>query len=441
MPRRKKEEQPQEEIKKIKTPASVDGMRDVLPADEKYWLYMEKKIRAVINDYSFKRMSTPLIEKYELFNHTLFKQSGTLEKDAFYFIDRGQKLILRPEFTSSVARSFIQHNMSGQTMPLKFYSWGPVFRQGKIETNKLREFTQVNFEILGDKSAAIDSELIIIACSLLKNFKLESEVRLNSVGCLVCRLEYNKALGGYLKAKRGALCPDCRKRATKDPSRFLTCTNSKCVRLKEEAPQTVDWLCDDCRNHLFRVLEYLDESKISYRLDSNLVRTYDYYTKTVFEIDPVGGEDQEKVTLVGGGRYDYLTEMLGGPEMPAAGFSMGLERVVNQIKTRKIEIPLPPAPDVFLAQIGEQARQRAFAFFEELRKEDFSVKANFSKSSLKAQLDSAIKLGAKFVVILGQKEVVEGTILLRDLDSGIQEVVNISKVIKELRKRLKEKQA
>ena len=437
MPRRKKEDQPQEEIKKIKTPQLVEGMRDILPADEKYWNFVQDKIRSVLNDYSFKMMNTPVVEKYELFNHTLFKQYGTLEREAFYFIDHGQKLILRPEATSSIARAFVEHNMNNQTPPIKVYNWGPMFRQGRIDDNKLRQFTQVSFEIFGESAAAIDAELIIIGYFLLKNLGLEAEVVLNSVGCLVCRLEYSKALGGYLKSKRSALCADCRKRINKDPLKFLTCENSKCQRFKEDAPQTVDWLCDDCRNHLFHVLEYLDQLKIPYRLDSNLIRTFDYYNKTVFEIVSQV-EGQEKISLIAGGRYDYLTEMLGGSRVPAAGMAIGLERLINQLKNSKIEIPTAAAVDIYFAQIGEQARQKSFAFYEELRKEEFSVKANFSKGNLKAQLDSAIKLKAKYVLILGQKEVAEGTIILRDLDSGIQEVVNITKVIKELRKRLSE---
>lgn len=438
MPRRKKEEQPQEEIKKIKTPAIVDGSKDSLPSDAKYWDFVEDQVRSAIHDHSFIRMRTPVIEKYELFNHTLFKQSGALEKEVFSFIDKGQKLILRPEMTSSIARAFVSHNMASQTLPLKVYSWGPVFRQARADLNRLRQFMQASFEIVGDRSPAVDSELIIVAHYLLNNLNLSTEVVVNSAGCVVCRPEYSKALSGYLKTKRAAICVDCRKRTTKDPLRFLSCESNKCLRLKEDAPQTVDWLCDECRNHLFRVLEYLDESKVPYRLDSGLVRTYDYYCKTIFEIYQ-SGEGVERVPLAGGGRYDYLIEMLGGNSTPAAGFAIGLERVINALKVSKVEIPKIEGPDVFVAQIGEQARQKVFAFFENLRKQDFSVKGNFSKSSLKAQLDQAIKIGAKFVLILGQKEVAEGTVLLRDLDSGIQEVINRSKIIQEIKKRLKER--
>ncbi|MBU1132418.1 histidine--tRNA ligase [Patescibacteria group bacterium] len=444
MPRRKKEEQPQEEIKVIKTPPLLRGMKDVLPPEEKYWDFVEGQIKKVVRDYSFRLMRTPLLEKYELFNHTLFKQGGIVEKEIFHFIDKGEKVALRPEGTASTCRAYIDHNMDNQPQPIKLYYCGPMFRRGKVDAGKLRQFTQVGFEIIGDKSPAVDAELIIIGHYLLKNFGLDSEIRLNSIGCASCRVEYAKALGGYLKSKRGAVCLDCRKRMTRDPMKFLICKSVKCVKLKEDAPQTMDWLCDDCRNHLFKVLEYLDELKIPYKLDPTLLRTFDYYTKTVFEIHPLekqekkeGEDESARLSLAGGGRYDYLIQMLGGIATPAAGFTMGIERVISRMKVNKCEIPNLPAPDVFVAQISEQARQKTFSFFEALRKENFSVRANLTKGALKAQLDTAIKLGAKFVLILGQKEVIEGTVILRDMESGIQEVVNAKRVVAELKKKLK----
>ncbi|MFA6537126.1 MAG: histidine--tRNA ligase [Patescibacteria group bacterium] len=437
MPRRKKEELPREEIKKIKTPPLIDGMRDVLPNDEKYWDFVEESVWSAVRDYSFRRVITPVIEKYDLFAHTIFKQNGQAEKELFSFIDKGQKVTLRPEATASLARSYIMHNMSNQLPPVKLYAWGPMFRQGKVDDNKLRQFQQVSFSIFGDPTPAIDAELIIVAHALLRNLGLETEIRINSLGCNVCRLEYTKALSGYLKAKRGMVCADCRKRAQKEPLKFLTCENAKCQKMREDAPQTIDWLCDDCRNHLFRVLEYLDELKIPYKLDPTLLKTYDYYNKTVFELTAL--DDKEAVPLGGGGRFDYLTEMLGGVRTPASGFSLGLERVINELKNKKVEIPPQEPPDVFVAQISEQARKQVYAFYEELRKEKkLIVRANFSKGNLKAQLEIATKVKARLLLILGQKEVAEGTIILRDMDSGIQEVINRSRAVREVKKRLRD---
>lgn len=450
MPRRKKDNRQLEEVRTIKTPPLVKGMKDVLPGDGKYWDFIEEEVKRVVRDYSFRRIYTPVMEKYELFNHTLFKHGGMFEREGFYFIDRGEKLALRPDCTASISRAFIEHSLDNQPLPMKLYYSGPVFRQGRVEEERLRQFTQLGFEIIGDKSPAIDAELIIIAHYLLKNLRVENEVRLNSLGCAACRPEYTKALLGFLKSKRSAICLDCRKRSLKDPMKFLICGNTKCVRVREDAPQIIDWLCDECRNHLFKVLEYLDELKIPYRLDSTLLRTYDFYNKTVFEINPLTKDKEVKdsqteeveeiLSLAGGGRHDSLIEMIGGKSMPAAGFSIGMERLVNQMKHSKNEIPGLSGPDVFVTQIGEQARQKVFSFFEKLRAEGLHVRANFSKSSLKAQLDIAIKAGAKLILILGQKEVMEGTVLLRDVDSGIQEVVNVNRIVAEIKKKLKDKE-
>ena len=328
--------------------------------------------------------------------------------------------------------AYIMHSMNNQMVPVKLYAWGPMFRQCKTDDNKLRQFQQVSFSIFGDGTPAIDAEIMIVAHSLLRNLGLETEIWVNSLGCNVCRLEYSKALSGYIKNKRTLVCQDCRKRAQKEPLKFLSCENAKCQKAREDAPQTVDWLCDDCRNHLFHVLEYLDEAKIPYKLDSSLLRGYDYYNRTIFEINMLG--EKGDVPLCGGGRFDYLVEMIGGTRTPGVGFSIGLERVINELKKRKVELPAPEQPDVFLAQISEQARKQVYAFYEELRKEKkLIVRANFSKSSLKAQLDIATKLKSRLVLILGQKEVSEGTIILRDMESGIQEVINITKAVKEVK--------
>jgi len=440
MPRRKKEELPQEEIRVIKTPPLVKGMRDVLPNDEKYWDFIDDQIRRIVSDYSFRRIATPVLEKFELFNHALFKMGGQVERELFYFIDRGEKLALRPEATASVARAYVEHNLNNQILPLKLHYYGPMFRQTRGDTDRLRQFTMAGFEIIGDKNPALDAEMIIISYFLMQNLKLAVEVKLNSVGCQVCRPEYAKALLGHLRSRRTQICQDCKKRSVRDVLKFLSCKNPKCLKVREDAPQMMDWLCDDCRNHLFKVLEYLDELKIPYQLDPSLLRTYDFYNRTVFEIYPANRPaDEEQFSLAGGGRYDTLIQMLGGNPTPATGFSVGIERLVNMMKLTRAELPPVIGPDVYVAQISELARQKTFSFFEALRAEKFSVRANLSKSSLKAQLDTAIKLGAKIVLILGQKEVLEGTVIMRDMESGNQEVINLNRVVPEVKKKLKEK--
>jgi len=437
MPRRKKSDEPEIEIKSIKTPQLVRGMKDILPVDQKYWYFIRDQLRSFADDYSYKRIDTPILENTILFTHAIGKQTDVVEKEMFSFVDKGgDKIVLRPEGTAPVARAYIGHGMLNLPQPVKLYYIGPMFRHERPQAGRQRQFYQVGFEIIGDAAPAIDAEAILIATNFFREIGIDVNVQVNNIGCLSCREGFKRALLEYYKNKKAALCGDCKKRLMRNPLRVLDCKNPKCAKLKENAPQTVDHLCDDCRDHFFRTLEYLDEIEIPYNLNSFLVRGLDYYNRTVFEIWEKDDETGQNA-LGGGGRYDYLIEMLGGRETPACGFAIGIERAISTIKAKKIEIPEKPKPDVFLAQLGELARKRAMLFFEELRKSGLRVMANFSKASLKSQLELANKLGAKYVLILGQREVVDGTILMRDMESGIQEVVNFKKVIQEVKKKLK----
>ncbi|OGF45816.1 hypothetical protein A2533_00790 [Candidatus Falkowbacteria bacterium RIFOXYD2_FULL_35_9] len=289
-------------------------------------------------------------------------------------------------------------------------------------------------------------------------------VRVNSLGCPVCRNEYLKALTGFIKSKRSAVCTDCRSNAGRDPIKFLQCASQKCQKVYEDAPQVVDYLCENCHNHLFKFLESLDEVGVSYVLDSRFISDFAYYNSTIYSIVsqlPISKEtveadvevevevekDNKEATaeegdfvLAEGGRMNYLCEMLSGPEVPVAGIKLFVEKLISEIKRRKVELAPVRAPHVYLAQISEQAKRKAMSFLDELRREDLRVVANFSKDNLKSQLDTATKKGAKIILILGQREVVDGTILMRDVESGIQEVVSQKKIIEEVKKRLAEKQ-
>ncbi|HUT22682.1 MAG TPA: histidine--tRNA ligase [Candidatus Bipolaricaulota bacterium] len=436
MPRRKKTEDTAIKVKSIKTPQLVRGMKDILPVDQKYWRFLNSRVESIAVDYSYRRIETPILENISLFTHAIGKQTDIVEKEMFVFLDKGgDKLVLRPEGTAPIARAYIDHGMLNLPQPVKLYYSGSMFRHERPQSGRLREFHQTGFEIIGDGSPAIDAELILIAYNLFKDLGIEVNVQVNSIGELGDRENYRKALLDYYKNKKASLCVDCKKRILKNPLRLLDCKNPKCAKLKENAPQMVDYLSDDARNHFFRLLEYLDELQIPYNLNQFLVRGMDYYNRTVFEFWEK--EDTEgRNALGGGGRYDYLLEMLGGRETPGCGFAVGVERALGVLKEKRVQLPEALTPDIFLAQIGEQARRRAMGFFEELRKSGLRVAANFSKGSLKSQLDLANKLGVKIVLILGQREIVDETILMRDMDSGIQEVVNFKKIINEVKRKL-----
>lgn len=422
-----------EQIKKIKTPPLVKGMKDVLPSDNKYWRILVDGLTQAATDFSFQWIDTPILERFDLYAHTIGRNSDFVRKDIITFVDKNEKVAIRADFTPAVMRSFIEHSLHNQSMPVKLWYGGSIMTQGEHYESKHRQMYQMGYQVYGVSSPAADAELVVMIYQTLVAMGLTPYVKVNSLGGLTGRVEYAKALTGYIKSRRSAICTECRSQATRDPFKFLACANQKCAKQIEDAPQIVDYLSEDEHSHLFRFLEALDEVKVEYEMDNSMVPDFGYFGGTVYSIYN-RSEDGEKVLLAQGGRINHLSEMLSGPEMPACTMSLIVEKVISEIKNRKIEVPKAKSPHVYLAQLSEQAKRRAMQFVDELRREDFRVVANFSKDSLKSQLDTATKIGAKIVLILGQKEALDGTILMRDVESGIQEVVNIKKVIAEIRK-------
>jgi histidyl-tRNA synthetase len=437
MPRRKKIEEPIEQVKKIKAPAMAKGMKDILPSEQRYWKAVCDTFRGLANDFSFVMVDTPIFERSELYTHTLGRQHPLVKSDGIVFLDKSEKLTMRADYTPGLARSFVQHNLSNQTPPNKYWYSGKIFSQGKHFEGKNREMHQIGFEVYNAPSHAVDAELVFLACHGFENLGLKPQVRVNSVGCLSCRNEYLKALSLYIKSRRSAVCSDCRSHAAKDPYAFLACTNQKCQKQLEDAPQVVDYLCETCHDHLFKFLESLDDVKIDYVIDQKVIPEFAYYNSTVYEIySKSDDKDIPTMLMATGGRQNYLAEMLSGPATPSASIKFLVENVINTIKESKIDLPKGFAPQVYLAQLSEQAKREAMRFVGELRAADLRVVTNFSKDALRSQLEVAQKLGVKIILIIGQREVVDGTILMRDVDSGIQEVVNIKKVVQEVKRKL-----
>ena len=423
----------------IATPQTLRGMRDILPAEQKYWRFISAKIEELTASYGFERLDTPILEETALFVRTAGKQSDIVEKELFSFIDKGEDNVsLRPEGTAPLVRAYINHGMVNLPQPVKLYYTGPMFRYERPQHGRFREHHQFGVEVFGDANAVQDSEVILLAHLFYKEIGIKTAVHINSLGCATCRPNYSNELVTYYRSKRSQLCEDCKRRLAKNPLRLLDCKEPGCQPVKETAPHIVDFLDDDCKNHLMRVLEYLDDLQVPYVLAPHLVRGFDYYNRTVFEI-MLAEESPESgagVALGGGGRYDSLVEQIGGRPTPAVGFGIGLERVILQLKQQGIEPADDRRPDVFLAQLGDAARRKAFMLFEELRSSHIPATANFSKGSLKGQLEIANRLGAKYTVILGQKEVIDGTCLIRDMESGMQEIVLYDKAVGEMKKKL-----
>lgn len=415
---------------------AVKGMKDILPEEQPYWDLLRQSINLLATNYGFARIDTPLVEFTNLFKRTVGEATDIVSKEMYSFVTAGgDKLSLRPENTAGVARSYIEHGMINQSQPVKLFYFAPQFRHDNPQAGRYRQFWQFGFEVIGEKDPVIDAQLIIMSHNFLVDLGLAVEVQINSVGDAACRPNYLKILKRYYQDNKRDLCRDCQDRLWKNPLRLLDCKNKKCSELAGKAPQFVDHLCEDCKNHLLAVLEYLEEIDIKYNLNSKIVRGLDYYTKTAWEVVEFGTEGKANA-LGGGGRYDDLVELLGGRPTPAVGFAMGLERIIAQLQEKQIKIEKEKYCDLYLAQLGVEARKKSLRLFEELRREGFLITENMSKNGLKDQLEIASKRHAKYTLILGQKEITDDTVLIRDMDNGIQETVDFNKVKTEIRKRL-----
>lgn len=416
---------------------TVTGMRDILPSDQKYWEAIRQVAKKIARDYGYNQIDTPILEQTEIFVRGIGRQTDIVEKELFSFIDQGgDHLSLRPEGTAAVVRSYIQHGMLNQTQPVRLFYLGPMFRHERPQSGRYRQLYQFGYEAIGESNPALDAQLILMGFNSLNELGIESTIQVNSIGCPNCREEYKKAIVRYYKPKMKLLCEDCQKRLVKNPLRLLDCKEESCQNLRDEAPQILDYLDEECKKHFMKTIEYLDELDLPYALNPFIVRGLDYYTKTIFEY--WAAEDTRgKNALGGGGRYDGMIRLLGGrEETPACGLAMGMDRIVSKLREKAISVPELFQPDIFIAQLGEAAKREVFKLYEKLRKSGFKLSQAFFKDSLKVQLELANKLGVKFTLILGQKEIGEGTILIRDMEGGVQEVIDLNKVESEVRKRL-----
>ncbi len=419
----------------------VRGMKDILPIDQNYWNFVRNISNNIVNAYRFERIDTPIVEDAKLFMRAVGKQTDIVEKEMFTFDDKGgETLTLRPEATAAVIRAYINHGMFNLPQPVKLWYTGPMFRHDRPQAGRYRQFHQVGFEIVGEPRAVADAELIAVCDALCKDLGLNVVFAINSLGDNACREAYINELSAYYRSVRSHLCETCKRRLVKNPLRLLDCKDARCVKISANAPQLVDFICEDCKNHFMKLIEYLDELGVAYVLDPHLVRGLDYYTRTVFEIFLKDGEKVDELSkqnaLGGGGRYDDLIENLGGRETPACGFALGVERLIAKMREKNVIPPEPPSPKVCLAALGESAKRKALKLFEDIRRSNIGIAANFSKETLKNQLEIANKLGVDFTLILGQKEIIDGTIIVRDMSSGVQEIVDYKKVLNILKKKL-----
>lgn len=434
-----KQQKKQKKEKKEKKASfqSPKGMHDILPEDQVIW----EKVRQVAKNnaefYNFSRIDTTLVENAELFERGVGAGTDIVEKEMYYIKTRGgDKLVLRPEGTASTVRAYYEHGLSRHGNPAKLYYIGPMFRYEQPQSGRFRLHHQVGFEIMGGEGDPIyDAQAVIAPYRLLEELKIKSiSVHINSIGCAKCRPPYQRKLESYYRKNIKKVCKDCQRRVSTNPLRLLDCKEEKCQPIKAGAPMTLDYLCNSCKEHFKKTLEYLDEVKIPYFIDNYLVRGLDYYNRTVFEMY----SENFTFAVASGGRYDYLAEILKLGKLPAVGGSVGLERVIEILKSTGRTIASKVNPKVFLIHIGDEAKKKGLNLIEEFKKSGIRVGESFGRESLKSQLRVADREKVEFALILGQKEVFEESIIIRDMQNGVQENVPLHKVVEEVKRKLKQ---
>jgi len=429
-------------MSKSKQIQSPKGMHDILPEEQKYWRYILKKSVSVIEDYGFERIDTPIVEFTDLFLRGVGENTDIVEKEMYSFKTKGgDDLSLRPEGTAGIVRSYIENGMQVRPHPVKLYYYGPMFRHDQPQAGRYRQHWQLGVETIGDASEIVDAELIFVGYKILESLGLKNyNVHLNSLGDAQSRAVYLRALKDFYKSRLKKVCGQCKSRFKSNILRMLDCKEEGCREVSKDAPPILDFLGDEAKRHFKRLIEILDECKIPYLLDQRLVRGLDYYTHTIFEFIPEPEEGKEnQLALGGGGRYDRLIDMFGGPKTPAAGWALGIDRIVMALKQNEVNVPtISIKPKVFLSQLGDAAKKKSLLLFENLRKAGIEVKSSLGRDSIKSQLRIANRYGVKYTLIFGQKEALEGTIIIREMSTGIQETVLLEKVTDEMKKRLKQ---
>ncbi len=404
------------------------GTKDVLPQDSYRWQVVEAKMRKAAALAGYREVRTPVFEHTELFARGVGDTTDIVQKEMYTFKDKGDRsLTLKPEGTAGAVRAFLESNLYAEALPCKmYYVNSPIFRYEAPQSGRLREHHQFGLECFGAQDATTDAELILLAYRLVSSLGVKNlAVKINSIGCPNCRPKYHARLKEFLADRIDELCPTCRTRFERNPLRVLDCKEKHCQELVQNAPSILDLLCDDCADHFAQLQECLQAAGIPYVVDSRIVRGLDYYTKTVFELITQTPEDN--LTVCGGGRYDNLVEELGGPSIPAAGFGMGIERLLMLLDSEGVQLPCPDTLDVFVTYMG-QAKLAAFRLVEELRAAGIKADMDHCGRSLKAQFKFANKTGAPLTATLGEEELAQGVVKLRDMNTRQERIAPMAEV-------------
>ncbi len=393
----------------------MNGFKDILPDEVAFWRSIESVIRTVLTQFHFSEIRLPVLEKTELFARSIGTGTDIVEKEMYTFVDRQETL--RPEATASLLRAYVEHSLHVQKPLYRLFTIGPMFRRERPQKGRLRQFHQLDVEILGSASPWVDAELLALGSTLLTELGVTSSLEINSLGCPACRPAYRALLLEFIGSRTERLCADCRRRFSANPLRVLDCKNPQCRAEVDNAPSILEHLCAGCGDHFQQVRSALTQLGIEYQLNKFMVRGLDYYVRTTFEF--ISRDLGAQSAVCAGGRYDGLIETLGGPSTPGIGFAAGLERLVLLLQQRSA-VSSESSIDLFIAALGETAVKRCFTLQHELRRAGLSSDMDYDGRSLKSQMKQADKAGAARVLIVGEQEIERGVAILRDMKTKEQ---------------------
>lgn len=407
----------------------VKGVRDVLPDEQPYWRYIEKKIYEITTLYGYQRIDPPILEQTDLFIRGVGDTTDIVEKEMYSFQDKGEHLVtMRPEFTAGFMRAYLENGMHKLPKPVKLFSMGPIFRYEAPQSGRFRQHTQFNVEAIGEQDPALDAEVMSIAWQLYSELGFTGlKFQLNSTGCPECRPAFVDTLKRYYRNHLDEICEDCKRRLDRNALRLLDCKQDQCQPVIAGAPVVSEHLCEECETHFDKLKTYLDLAGRDYEINHRLVRGLDYYTKTVFEVWVQGIGSQN--AMCGGGRYDGLIQQLGGEPTPGIGFGSGIERIILSMQEQGLEPEPLPQPPVYLAHFGEAARQKAIQLTFALREHHIGALLAFGSKSMKAMMRDANRKNVRYVILIGDDELQKQVVAVKNLQDGSQEDVAMDAVL------------
>ena len=403
---------------------ALNGFKDILPDDVLLWRRVEEQARNVLERFHFAEIRLPVLEKTELFSRSIGADTDIVEKEMYTFVDK--QVTMRPEATASLMRAYIEHSMHGARPVQRLFTIGPMFRHERPQKGRLRQFHQLDVEVLGSASPRLDAELMSLGECLFSELGVSTSLEINSLGCPECRPRYRSVLLAFIEERLDQLCDDCRRRSVTNPLRVLDCKKEGCRRQVAEAPSVIDYLCETCSTHFAEVRRNLDLLGVDYSVNKFMVRGLDYYVRTTFEFitDQLGSQS----AVCAGGRYDGLIEMLGGPKIPGIGFAMGFERLVLLLKQQEDQSDSHQEIDLFIAGLGEEAADFSFKLMHELRENGLRVDMDLDTKSLKSQMKQADKAGARYALIVGSQELEDKQAPLRNMKTGEQTDLQLEEI-------------